>query len=162
MSGFIKGELPLQPPPGEQVGLDDDVWKMIQECWNLKPEARPTMKDVRRFLEPLHQSWIPPTPDYGYVDFTRYSDGTVPSRPGTASDVSVGDILLESGGSPGSRVFPEPGLVSTRTEEWVLAQQSAPSLKTSRPGVTFEENPVVFNLPPLDYSAFAEPWTHLL
>jgi hypothetical protein len=52
------GEQPPRPQ-GLELGLDDEVWKQIQECWSLQPKGRPTIGDVQSFLEPLYQKWSP-------------------------------------------------------------------------------------------------------
>jgi hypothetical protein len=59
---IIMGEQPPRPQGLERLGLDDEVWKQIQECWSLQPKDRPAIKDVQSFLEPLCQKWIPPVP----------------------------------------------------------------------------------------------------
>jgi hypothetical protein len=56
------GEQPPRPQGLERLGLDDEVWKQIQECWSLQPKDRPAIKDVQGFLEPLYQKWLPPVP----------------------------------------------------------------------------------------------------
>jgi son of sevenless-like protein len=44
-----------RPPdhPGRiatQNGLSDQMWKVMQMCWNLKPEARPSITEVKNAL----------------------------------------------------------------------------------------------------------------
>lgn len=180
MMEFAEGEPPMRPPGGERLGLDDRLWDEMQVCFNSNPEARPTMKDIRSLLEPRHKKWTPPTPDgpaksdlarwrdesENYVDFTRYSDRIAPSRPHSGTGISLGTTPLASGESPGNERPPEPVLASTRTREWVLAQRSDLFPKISRPGVTFEEVPVVFDIPARpgahDTIVSTEPWTRLL
>jgi hypothetical protein len=170
-SPLFGGEVPQRPQLEGRLGLDDEVWNKIRSCLNFRPKRRPAIKDVRSFLEPLHQRWIPPAPEGAansntahshnendsYVDFTCYSDGTVPSRPPSTTGISIGDTPLVSGESPGTTLSPEPALVSARTRKWVQTHRSDSFPKTSRPGVTFEENPVIFSIQPR-----SEHWTHLL
>ena len=175
---LIEGKVPARPQDGERLGLDDKMWKKIKECLDFRPKGRPTMKDVRSFLEPLHQKWIRPTPesttksdtahgrdeDDSYIDFTSHSDSTVPSRP-SSTGISFWDTPLESGESPGNAPSLDPALVPTRTKEWILSQRSDSFPKICRPGVTFEESPVIFNIParskPDSASASTETQTHL-
>ena len=34
----------------EDLGLDDKTWTIIEDCWNMEPEKRPTAKEVGAFL----------------------------------------------------------------------------------------------------------------
>jgi serine/threonine protein kinase len=34
----------------EDLGLDDEMWAVIEKCWNQEPEKRPVAKVVRAFL----------------------------------------------------------------------------------------------------------------
>lgn len=55
------GRRPERPPRREILGLDDSVWNMVQKCWGSDARNRPTIKEVRSFLEPVFQNWAPPT-----------------------------------------------------------------------------------------------------
>lgn len=138
----------------------------------MEPEYRPTMKDVRSFLEPLHQKWLPPAPEddipshdekNSYVDFTGYSEGTFPSHVRSATGASLGDTLMASEELPGGAPLLE---ASARTREWVIALQSNPSPKILRPGVTFKAEPTIFDIaPPSPSGETVVPtnhWTQLL
>ena len=187
MKKFLRGDVPLRPLLGKRLGLDDEVWNVIQECLDLEPEARPTIKDVRSFLEPRHQKWIPPSSygavksdpfcwqdeDESYTNFTRDSDDITPSHSCSIPRTTLWDSLLASGESLDNAPSPEPALVHARTQEWVLSQNqrsdSLSTIKISRPGVTFEENPVAPDIAPRVPSGThditiepSEPWTHLL
>ena len=90
-----------------------------------------------------------------YVDFTSYSDGTDPYRPHSGTEQSVGNpsgtpLSSDAEGSPRSIFLQETMLVPHRTQEWVQAQQSdLPfDIFPRRPGVTFEESPIVHIIPP--------------
>lgn len=182
MKKIMKGELPPRPPGGERLGLDDEVWDKLRECLDFRPQVRPTAEGVRTFFEPLHQKGIPLKPDDvvmsdtthqhdendNCVDPTHDSECAAPSRSRSTTRTSPGDILLASEESPGSAPFPEPAPVSTRTHEWIATQQSDLFPKTSPPGVTFEENPVMFDISlPIstgthDNAEPTESWTCLL
>ena len=93
--------------------------------------------------------------DDNYVDFTSYSDGTDHYRPHTGTEQSVGNpsgtpLSSDAEKSPRSESLRETMLVPHRTQEWVRAQQLDSPAKTSRrrPGVTFEENPIIHIVPP--------------
>lgn len=159
MREFVEGELPLRPPSGERLGLDDEVWDKMVKCLDSQPGVRPAIKDIRSFLEPLHQIWIHPTPagaakpdaadeNDSYVDFTCYGDGSVPSLHRSATEISREGTLVGSEESSCGTLFPAPAKVSSRTLAWVNNQRQRldPFPKISRPGVTFEEKPVVFDI----------------
>lgn len=42
------GKIPERP--GRVVGLNDDVWALMRKCWTKKPEARPSIKEVKEKL----------------------------------------------------------------------------------------------------------------
>lgn len=93
--------------------------------------------------------------DNSYVDFTSYSDGTDPYPPHSSTERSLGNpsgtpLSSDREESPRSAFLRE--IMSaphvTRTQEWVQAQQLAPAISRRRPGVTFEENPIVHIVTP--------------
>ncbi|TDL17031.1 kinase-like protein [Rickenella mellea] len=48
---------PPRPFEAMEIGLDDAVWKLMQDCWQSKPKSRPDMKDVVRRIPPF-VPWI--------------------------------------------------------------------------------------------------------
>ena len=34
----------------EDLSLDDEIWAIIEDCWNTEPEKRPSAKEVGAFL----------------------------------------------------------------------------------------------------------------
>jgi len=53
----IRGARPSRPSicepwgiPCEDLGLDDETWAIIEDCWNTEPEKRPAVKEVGTFL----------------------------------------------------------------------------------------------------------------
>ena len=99
-----------------------------------------------------------------YVDFTSYSDGTDPYHPNSGTERSVGSPSATPLGSdveesPRTTFLREAVLAPHRTQEWVLAQQldSPPGISRRRPGVTFEESPIVHIVPPSSPETPEEP-----
>ena len=93
--------------------------------------------------------------DERYVDFTSYSDGTDPYRPYSGTERSIGNPSgtpqsSDMEGSPRNESLREAMLGPNRTQEWVQAQQLdlPPDISRRRPGVTFEEEPIVHFVPP--------------
>ena len=102
--------------------------------------------------------------DGSYVDFTSYSDGTDPYHPNSGTERSVGSPSATPLGSdveesPRTAFLREAVLAPHRTQEWVLAQQldSPPGISRRRPGVTFEESPIVHIVPPSSPETPEEP-----
>ena len=57
MFQVISGKRPSRPSicepweiACEDLGLDDETWAIIEDCWNTEPEKRPTAKEVGAFL----------------------------------------------------------------------------------------------------------------
>ena len=48
MREIDNGRIPERP--GRVVGLNDDVWALMRKCWTKKPEARPSIKEVKEKL----------------------------------------------------------------------------------------------------------------
>ena len=53
----VRGQRPSRPSicepwkiPCEDLGLDDETWAIIEDCWNTEPERRPAAKEVSAFL----------------------------------------------------------------------------------------------------------------
>ena len=53
----IRGQRPSRPlicepweTACEDLGLDDETWAIIEDCWNMEPEKRPVAKEVGAFL----------------------------------------------------------------------------------------------------------------
>lgn len=48
-----EGARPKKPADFQAVGLTDEMWKLIEACWQLDPNERPTMENVVRQWEKL-------------------------------------------------------------------------------------------------------------
>lgn len=56
-----------QRPVAEGVDvIDDNLWELLQRCWALDPEDRPTMLEVLRELEAPRKWDMSCVPDYYY------------------------------------------------------------------------------------------------
>ncbi|KDQ11692.1 hypothetical protein BOTBODRAFT_449167 [Botryobasidium botryosum FD-172 SS1] len=53
-----RGELPPRPLSEDVIsrGLDDNMWRLMEHCWNLNPSERPTIQHIARHLRPAIQS----------------------------------------------------------------------------------------------------------
>ena len=43
-----RGGRPEMPDNAQAVGLTDEIWNLIESCWQQNPEKRPTMEEVTR------------------------------------------------------------------------------------------------------------------
>jgi serine/threonine protein kinase len=42
------GGRPRKPESAREVGFTDDMWSLVERCWDQNPEKRPTMREVVR------------------------------------------------------------------------------------------------------------------
>lgn len=71
--------------PGRVVGLTDDVWALMRKCWTKKPDARPSIKEVKDKL--LEIRGMPNS--FGSRPLAkRRSIFSLPSRPSTGDSQS--------------------------------------------------------------------------
>jgi len=65
MRKIVEGERPGRPEGEEGVWFTADLWGMLEQCWSLQPEKRPTIDDVLRCLRRGSTAWQPLPPDSG-------------------------------------------------------------------------------------------------
>jgi len=65
MRKIVEGERPGRPDGEEEVWFTADLWGMLEQCWSLQPERRPTIDDVLRCLGRGSTAWQPLPPDSG-------------------------------------------------------------------------------------------------
>jgi len=46
VSKVLEGERPTKPANALELGLSDEVWKLLEDCWQTQRELRPSVKDV--------------------------------------------------------------------------------------------------------------------
>ena len=53
---ILQGGRPEMPANAQAVGLTDEMWRLLESCWQENPKKRPTMEEVVRrwgeFVEP--------------------------------------------------------------------------------------------------------------
>lgn len=57
------GGRPPRPPNREILGLSEDVWMLVEKCWDGSPTARPPTADVLSFFEAASSRWVSPNPE---------------------------------------------------------------------------------------------------
>ena len=65
MRKIVEGEHPGRPEGQEAVWFTADLWEVLEQCWSLEPERRPTIDDVLRCLRQGSAAWQPLPPDSG-------------------------------------------------------------------------------------------------
>jgi len=60
MRKVVEGERPARPEGAEGARFTDDVWRMLNRCWEHQPEHRPPIADVLECLERV--SKVPEAP----------------------------------------------------------------------------------------------------
>ena len=58
----IKGERPGRPEGADGVWFTDDLWQMLNLCWETQPGSRPSVQAVLECLEGVSRTWEPPSP----------------------------------------------------------------------------------------------------
>ncbi|KAG8689754.1 hypothetical protein FRC11_000801 [Ceratobasidium sp. 423] len=57
IASLIQGNLPERPEPKEAMyrrGLSEEMWKLMNQCWEWKPTARPEMRTLASDVRKLH------------------------------------------------------------------------------------------------------------
>ena len=79
----LEGERPERPRGVEGAWFSDDIWSVLEHCWEPTPRDRPKTTDVLVCLEKVSGSWSPPQtvdPDSDAMGGTDKSEGSSPSR----------------------------------------------------------------------------------
>ena len=58
----IEGERPERPGGAEGEWFTDDLWRMLNLCWETQPESRPGTEAVLKCLEEVSMGWKPLSP----------------------------------------------------------------------------------------------------
>lgn len=55
----VNGDRPERPPNSHNIGLRDNVWNLLRECWLQSAVHRPQVSVVVKFLNEASSHWIP-------------------------------------------------------------------------------------------------------
>ncbi|CAE6419180.1 unnamed protein product [Rhizoctonia solani] len=61
IAALIQGNLPERPEPREAMyhrGLSDEMWRLMNQCWEWKPIARPEMRTLASEVRKLHTEYL--------------------------------------------------------------------------------------------------------
>ena len=57
----IEGERPGRPDGPEGTHFTNDLWQMLNSCWETQPQFRPSAVDVLECLEQVSSTWVIPS-----------------------------------------------------------------------------------------------------
>jgi hypothetical protein len=57
-------ERPQRPRDSEKLGLTDEVWTVLQECWGKVPSTRPSVDIVSASLKRAAETWVVDVPAF--------------------------------------------------------------------------------------------------
>jgi serine/threonine protein kinase len=57
----LVGKRPLRQPNRDILGLSEDVWVLMEMCWDQNPTVRPHIADILTFFEVASHDWTSPT-----------------------------------------------------------------------------------------------------
>ena len=60
----LEDERPRWPIDSEKLGFTDNVWEVLQKCWEKKPSARPTVDLVSACLKQAAETWVVDVPAF--------------------------------------------------------------------------------------------------
>ena len=60
----LEGERPLRPRESEKLGFTNNVWKILQTCWEKDPSARPSIDAVSVYLKQASETWVVDVPAF--------------------------------------------------------------------------------------------------
>jgi len=61
MRKVIDGEHPGRPEGPEASWFTDGLWRMLEQCWAMPPESRPSIEAALECLERVSRTWKPPS-----------------------------------------------------------------------------------------------------
>jgi len=91
----LDGERPERPQGARRGWFTDDVWRILEHCWQPKPTDRPSVKVVLfrwECLEEVSGSWTPPSPLM--VEDSQSADSSTWSSPVLTTEESMGSEVV--------------------------------------------------------------------
>ena len=110
----LAGERPSRPTNLDILGLSEDVWVLMERCWNRVPNARPQATDILVLFETASHDWVSPASEaiaslsLGHLTSQNYY---VAELADTMLDTVLGTI---GGGSVGPREVGQSPSASNR------------------------------------------------
>lgn len=60
----LENERPQRPRDSEKLGFTDNVWEILQTCWDKDPKDRPSIDIVSAYLKQAVESWVVDVPAF--------------------------------------------------------------------------------------------------
>ena len=71
MRKVLEGERPRMPEGTEGGWFTDDLWGLVNLCWEAQPDNRPSIEAVLERLNQVSATWEPPSPEVGDGDVEK-------------------------------------------------------------------------------------------
>ena len=91
----LAGERPSRPTNRDILGLSEDVWALMEKCWDRVPSVRPHAADVLFLLGTASRGWVPPSSEtIASLGLGRPTSGndSVPESANTMLETMLGTI----------------------------------------------------------------------
>jgi hypothetical protein len=56
----VSGKRPARPAGSHDLGISDQVWQLLTDCWSADRPSRPNVIKVRNFIQEAVPAWTPP------------------------------------------------------------------------------------------------------
>jgi hypothetical protein len=60
----LEDERPRRPRDSEKLGFTDEVWEVLENCWDKDPSARPSVDLVAVCLKQAAETWVVDVPAF--------------------------------------------------------------------------------------------------
>ena len=57
VNAIIEGVRPAKPDDAARLGFNDELWKIVEQCWREKRAERPSVEDIRSCLNDATAFW---------------------------------------------------------------------------------------------------------
>ncbi|KAJ7882056.1 kinase-like domain-containing protein [Mycena olivaceomarginata] len=101
IDAVIKGRRPSQPASCSGTAALDDLWKVLQHCWEEQPERRPTCGQIVERLTGtvIQATATQSTPDWDHTSTSRFRRSFL-GQPSLPSVLEIERIIFDGGLSP--------------------------------------------------------------
>lgn len=60
----LENERPQKPRDSGKLGFTNNVWEILQRCWDKNPSARPSIDIVSAYLKQAAETWVVDVPAF--------------------------------------------------------------------------------------------------
>lgn len=98
----IAGERPPRPMNRGVLGLSEDIWVLMEKCWDWAPSTRPHAVDVLVLLETASRDWVSPASE-AIANLSLGCPINQHSSTTESADTMPETMFVTSGGAMGHR-----------------------------------------------------------